>query len=151
MRLKDYLSAERVARLDACGKDEALAAMADLLAPAARGVSRDAIVEAIREREALMSTGIGQGLGIPHVRMAGLSDAVMAVGVCPDGVADYESLDGEPVRILVLIAAPAGRHDLYIRLLALVTDVLKEPELRYAILEAADPPAICRILIEAKA
>ena len=65
--------------------------------------------DAITEREEMMSTGIGHGLAIPHVRLPGLKVPSMAVAICPSGINDYESLDGKPVYILVLIAAPQGQ------------------------------------------
>lgn len=119
-----------------------MAEMAGLLVGEDIGVGREELLEAIRHREGLMSTGIGHELGIPHVRMAGLKRAYMAVGVSPAGLRDYESLDGAPVRIIVLIAAPQGQHEVYIRLLAKVTERLKDAGVREAVAGAKDPAQV---------
>ncbi|HPS53610.1 MAG TPA: PTS sugar transporter subunit IIA, partial [Phycisphaerae bacterium] len=96
-----------------------------------------AMVNAVFEREGLMSTGIGHGLAVPHVRLEGLAEPALAVSVQPAGISDYESLDSMPVAVIVLIAAPAGQHEMYIRLLAQVADVLKRDELREKVIAAA--------------
>jgi len=145
MDLTEYLAPERVVLLAGTGKAEALERLVEAIAPAAEGVSPEQIAQAVWKRERLMSTGIGQGVAIPHVRLPGLSEAVMAVGVSREGLADYPSLDGQPVHILVLIAAPQGQHDKYIRLLAMAAEVFKRGDLREAILRAEAPAEVYRI------
>jgi PTS system nitrogen regulatory IIA component len=147
MNLSGYLSPQRVAILSAKTKEQAMDEMAGLLASDDIGVSRKELLDAMRHREGLMSTGIGHELGIPHVRMAGLKRAYMAVGVSPTGIQDYESLDGKPVRIIVLIAAPQGQHEVYIRLLAGVTERLKDVAVRQAIADAEDPAQVYASLV----
>jgi len=134
MKLEKYLTPQRVTILQGRTKAEALSEMAGLIAAGSGGVSREEIEKAIWHREKLMSTGIGYGLAIPHVRMAGLRHAVMAVGVKPDGIEDYKSLDDCPIRIIVMIAAPQGQHELYINLLARVTEVLRHQDFRESLL-----------------
>ncbi|HUT56601.1 MAG TPA: PTS sugar transporter subunit IIA [Phycisphaerae bacterium] len=147
MKLSEYLTPDRVAILSGRTKAEALSEMVGLVAAAGPGVDRESLEAAVRHRESLMSTGIGHGLAIPHVRMAGLKRAYMAVGVSREGIADYDSLDGKPVRIIVLIAAPQGQHELYIRLLAQVTENLKDPAPRAAIVAGEDPSRIYELLL----
>jgi len=65
-----------------------------------------------------------------------------------EGISDYESLDETPIHIIVLIAAPQGQHEAYIRLLGLVADVLKKQALRQAIVAAEDASEILRIFTE---
>jgi len=145
MNLSSYLTPDRVVVLRAATKSAALDELVAALAgddPAARRRMKDAVLR----REAMMSTGIGHGLAIPHVRMPGLAQAVMAVGVSPAGLSDYEGLDAEPVRVVVLIAAPQGQHDLYIRLLAEVVNVLKDPQLRRQVVQAGDTARMHEIL-----
>ncbi len=146
MNVGDYLTPERVVVLSATSKEQALDQLIDRLAEGDLGVEREALSLAVWRRESLMSTGVGQGLAVPHVRMADVKRTTMAVGVSRRGIADYESLDGKPVHIIVLIVAVQGDHEGYIRLLASTTDVLKQQALREAVLEAEKPEEIFRIL-----
>ncbi|MHC4563165.1 MAG: PTS sugar transporter subunit IIA [Planctomycetota bacterium] len=148
--LAGYLTSDRVAILAGLTKAQAIEELVAVTA-ASGGIDAETLAREIWKREELMSTGIGNGLAIPHVRMAGISSATMAVGVSAAGISDYESLDKQPVRIVVLIAAGQGEHETYIRLLAKVADVLKEEELRQAVLDSDDPQTIHRILTEGKA
>jgi mannitol/fructose-specific phosphotransferase system IIA component (Ntr-type) len=140
-----------VVLLSGTTKAEALGQLIDRLAQGGVGVSGEALSQAVWKREALMSTGVGQGIAVPHVRMPGVPRTTMAVGVSRRGIADYESLDGKPVHIIVLIAATEGDHEGYIRLLASTTDVLKQQELRESVVEAEKPEDIFRVLTEGQA
>lgn len=150
MNLADYLTPQMVAVVSGSTKAEALQELIAVLTDADVGVGPEEIERAVRQREEMMSTGIGHGLGIPHVRMAGLTRTAMAVGVSKAGIADYASLDDRPVHIIVLIAAPEGQHEIYIRLLAEVTEVLKQQELRLKIIQAETPQQIYEILTSRK-
>jgi len=149
MEMLDYLRADRVAILSGRTKHEALDELMSLLVKSAPGLDRDELERAVWAREEMMSTGIGQGLAIPHVRLSGLGEMTIVVGVIQEGIDDYGSLDNQPVRIIVLIAAPQGQHDAYIRLLAKITEVLKRPDLREAILRAETAEDIYRVFAEA--
>ena len=150
MKISDYLTLEHVVILTAATKVDTLNELVSAANDFSESIGAEELSRAIWEREKMMSTGIGQGLGIPHVRIAGLDDAAMAVGVSRNGIADYESLDNKPVHIIVLIAAPQGKHEIYIRLLAQVANILKQDDVRKAIAEADDPAEVYRILTEGK-
>jgi PTS system nitrogen regulatory IIA component len=146
MRLSDYLTRDRTMILKSDTKSAVLDELIAALEGSLEGVSREQLADAVNKREALMSTGIGLGIAVPHVRMEGVSGAFVTVGVSRMGVHDFESIDGEPVRIIVLIVAPLGRHDLYIKLLATVVGLLKESSLRSRIIEAETPAEIYKAL-----
>ena len=146
MELSSRLTPQRVVLLSAQTKAEALNELVAVMAAADIGVGQDELARAVFKREALMSTGIGNGLAIPHVRLGGVTEAVMAVGVSEAGLGDYQSLDTEPVHIVVLIAAPQGQHEQYVRLLAEVSEVLRERRLRQAIVAADTAEAAYHIL-----
>lgn len=80
--------------------------------------------KAVYEREAVMSTGIGSGVAIPHVRSTAVRRPAVAVGLCPDGI-DFDTLDNQPVSIIVLFAMPAGSQKDYLGLLAQVMLAMK--------------------------
>ena len=148
--LVEYLTPDRVVLLQSTTKADALKELIEVLVASNGGVTAEELTKEVWKREELMSTGIGNSLAIPHVRMAGVKSPAMAVGVSATGIDDYESLDKKPVHIIVLIAAPVGAHEIYIRLLAKVAEVLKEDALRAAVIHACEPGEIHRILIESK-
>ncbi len=144
--LSRVLSAQRCIILKGAGKFEALNEMIDVLATAPQISNKEELVEAIFSRERLMSTGIGLGIGLPHVRLASVSDIVMAFGVSRKPFADYESLDREPVRIIAMIAAGENQHAEHLRLLSHISTRLKHPETRESLVEARDAEEIYRII-----
>jgi len=83
---------------------------------------------AVYEREGIMSTGIGDGIAIPHVRIPEITSATLGVGVAPAGVG-FDTLDNKPVHVLVLFATPAGSDKEYLRLLAQVMLALRDRKL----------------------
>ena len=127
--LRDILPVDRVLVLDAATKREDLA----------REVYR---------RERLMSTGIGRGIAVPHVRLTSVEDIVMAAGVSKRDIVDYESLDGRPVRIILMVAANRGQHAEYLKTLASLCALLREDSFREQILSSQDPAQIHALLTQ---
>ncbi|AKJ65277.1 PTS sugar transporter subunit IIA [Kiritimatiella glycovorans] len=144
--LGGVLTSERVIFPDADTKQGVLETLVEVLSTAPEIRDGDELEKAIFRREEMMSTGIGFEVGVPHVRIAGVSDLVMAVAVCPDGIPDYESLDGAPVRIVCMVAAHRDQHAGYIRTLGAISSVLKHGEARERICRAGSPEEVCRLL-----
>lgn len=146
MTFSRYLSHDRVAFLSARSKDEALKALVSRLAGAVSPFDPDDLLERLHEREGLMSTGIGLGIGVPHLRYKGVKEPCIVIGLQPQGIEDYESMDGEPVKILVLILVGEGQHREYLRILSGVVKALKREEVRKALLSARSPEEVVDIL-----
>jgi PTS system nitrogen regulatory IIA component len=144
------LTAERVLVLESADKHTLLTRLADLLAETPFVRNRDELLKSIFAREELMSTGIGFGIGVPHVRIDSVSDLVMAVAVCKEPVADYSSLDNKPIQIVCMLAARSDQHAKYIRTLSAVSSRLKDPDVRDRIISSEDPAFIHRQLITAE-
>ena len=142
------LTPERVVILEEADKDTVLRRLVDLLAESPQVRNRDELLKGIMAREELMSTGIGFGIGVPHVRIDSVSDLVMAVAVCKQPIADYSSLDNEPVQIVCMLAARSDQHAKYIRTLSSVSNRLKDAETREAIIASDDPAYIYSQLAE---
>ncbi len=142
------LTPERVVLLDHSTKNEVLTKLVDLLAETPFVKNRDKLLKGILEREKLMSTGIGFGVGVPHVRIDSVTDLVMAVAVCKHPVADYTSLDEAPVQIVCMLAARTDQHTKYIRTLSAISSRLKDAASREEIIASDDPSNICKLLIE---
>lgn len=147
--MEDLLSPDRVVIMEATRKAEALSILAALLARAPGVGDKEELAKEIFRREELMSTGIGFGIAVPHVRLTSIADIVMAMGVSHAGITDYVSLDGKPVHIVCMIAAGKYQHTQYIKALAAISSRLKEESFRSRILTAPDPDTIYRNMIQA--
>lgn len=139
--LSRMLTEERVVMLEEVGKDAALARLVQVLARSEKVRDEAALLEAVRGRELIMSTGIGFGIAVPHAKIDGVDDIVVAVGVSRAGI-DFGSLDDKPVHIVVMIAAGSEQQEKYIRTLARVMLVLKNPKTRQEIIAANTPSAV---------
>jgi PTS system nitrogen regulatory IIA component len=117
-------------------KDSLLAGLAAAAAPLA-GLSPQLILERLRTREALGSTGFGQGAAIPHARIEGLAGVTVLIARLVRGV-DYGALDGEPVDVVVLLLSPEGAGADHLKALARISRVLRDPGALAQIREARD-------------
>ena len=89
----------------------------------------------------MMPTGVGQGLGLPHIRVERMDEPVILVGVCANPIADYETRDGNPVRVIVFIAADDADQEGYLGLLSSVSAKMRNNALIEEILENITKPA----------
>ncbi len=147
LAIREVLAPSRVVLLDCNTKAEALQKLIELIAEAPQVQDKGELAREVERREGLMSTGIGSGIAVPHVRLDSVEDIVMAVGVSKQDIKDYESLDGRPVRIILLVAAGRNQHAQYLKTLASVSSRLKDEDFRNAVLEADDPERIYDLLI----
>ncbi|HAE21002.1 MAG TPA: PTS fructose transporter subunit IIA [Spirochaetaceae bacterium] len=148
VRMRNVLSPDRVVFLDYSRKRDALVALSERLAAAPQIKSKQEIVSEILRREDLMSTAIGRGIAIPHVRLSSVTDLVVAVGVSKCDIQDFNAFDDQPVRLLFMIAAAYNQHAYYLQTLSYFSAKLKNNELREGILSAADPAAVYELLIK---
>ncbi|WP_394827460.1 PTS sugar transporter subunit IIA [Pendulispora albinea] len=140
MRLTDLLSAERVCvrrgHDTVSSKPEALALLADLLAEGAR-IPRATIESVLTEREKLQSTGIGDGVAIPHGAIAELDKQCAALLIAPDGI-DFDAIDGEKVNLLFSVIGPKRATGEHLKTLARISRLLRNRSFRERLLAAED-------------
>jgi len=105
------------------------------------------ILDNVMEREKLGSTGIGQGIAVPHTKTEQIDDLVGAVGISNDGI-NFDALDDEPVYIIFLILAPTKSIGLHLKALAKIARLLKDKTFRNALRKATSPSEISRIIKE---
>ncbi|MBI2425756.1 MAG: PTS sugar transporter subunit IIA [Candidatus Hydrogenedentes bacterium] len=144
--LRNVLTADRVLVLSSATKYDALNALVDALARAPEVRDKEELRREVFEREDLMSTGIGSGIGVPHVRLASVENLVLAVGVNDREIEDYVSLDERPVRIICMVAARDNQHAQYLKTLAAISTQMKVLGVREALLTAQSPQDIYDIL-----
>jgi len=151
MRLSELLNSQAVTtRLRARSKREAIAELVDLLESAHGIDSHGEILLRVMHREEGQTTGIGNGVAIPHGKARAISRMVAASGVSEAGV-DFESVDGEPVTLFVLLAAPESVGSLQVKVLANISRVLKEESVRKSLREADGPESFLAALRAAEA
>ena len=124
--VKNILSPDRIVFINHTTKRDALVELANNLSTAPQVKYSDELVTEIFKREELMSTAIGRGIAIPHVRLSSVTDLVMSVGICKKDIIDYQSIDEIPVRILIMIAAAYNQHTYYLQTLSFFSSKLKE-------------------------
>jgi PTS system nitrogen regulatory IIA component len=142
------ISPERILFLDFSAKRDVLLALADNLANAPQVKNRQELAMEILKREELMSTAIGRGIAIPHVRLTSVTDLVVSVGISRTGIGDFQPLDDEPVRLVFMIAAAYNQHAYYLQTLSFFSARLKNQELRNSLLAAQTPQEVFALLSE---
>ncbi|MDR1903219.1 MAG: PTS sugar transporter subunit IIA [Treponema sp.] len=113
--------------LESVDKEEAFEEMVDRFCQVEKSREREAILTALREREAKMSTGIRKGIALPHGKTDAVDNVYGILGVSKKGI-DYEALDGNPVYLLFMILAPLKDSEKYLRLLKRLAILLDDPQ-----------------------
>jgi len=108
-------------------KHEALEILVEALCQNPAIQNKEVFTWAVHEREAIQTTGLGNGVAVPHVRIDEVSAPTVALGIAPDGL-DFQALDNRPVYIIVLFATPQDSGKTYLSLLAKVMVTLREEE-----------------------
>lgn len=141
--LKDYLKEDHVLFLEKGDKKSILNQMIDNLSSSSSITDKGAFSTAVFDRETIISTGIGLGIAIPHVKIPSVRDITIGIGICPEGV-EWDALDNQPVHIIFLIAANTDQHQIYLRLLSKIVLVLKKKERQEKLVEAKDPSIVLK-------
>lgn len=146
MNLKKALSKETISlHLHGADKGEIIEELVDLLVQAGKVRDRKMALKAIVEREKKMSTGMQNGIAIPHGKSDTVDGLVAAIGVKKEGV-DFEALDGKPSHIFVMTLSPINRTGPHIQFLAEISRLLNSPESRERVLNAATEDEILEVV-----
>jgi len=147
VQVQNILSPDRIVIINHSTRHDVLVALADTLGTAPQIKNRQELSVEILKREELMSTAIGRGIAIPHVRLSSVTDLVMAVGLCKNDIIDFQTIDDVPVRLLFMIAAAYNQHSYYLQTLSFFSSKLKSQSLREGLLAATTPLAAYNLLI----
>lgn len=128
-------------------KQEAMTELCHLLQSQSKIKDAGVVLNALMEREKLGSTGIGQGVAIPHGKSDSASQLVAALGISRKGV-DFGALDGEPVYIIFLLASPPDTSGAHLKALARISRLLKDKFFRQALKEAKTADDILKVIKE---
>ncbi|HET7226337.1 MAG TPA: PTS sugar transporter subunit IIA [Candidatus Eisenbacteria bacterium] len=150
MRLSELLNANAVSlRLKSRTKPEVLVELVDLLEAAHGFESHGEILDRVMRREAMMSTGLFPGAAIPHGKARSVDRMAAACGVAPEGV-EFESEDGKPTYLFVLLVSPEQATTPHVRLLANISRLLKEESVRSSLIGAPGAEAFLNIIRSAE-
>ncbi|HEU5358918.1 MAG TPA: PTS sugar transporter subunit IIA [Gemmatimonadales bacterium] len=147
--LTDLLHPDRV-RVPLAGRDKPaiLRELSRLLAERTGGQEED-ILRAVEEREAVLSTGIGYGVAIPHGRAATVPELSLVAGSTPVGV-DFDSVDGLPVRLFFLLVGPENAAGQHVKALSRIARVVRRDQVRERLLQAATATEFIQTIVDAE-
>jgi PTS system nitrogen regulatory IIA component len=149
VKISSYLKPELIEpNLPATEKDAVLEQLVRLAMPGLKeecAVEGQLVLDALREREAVASTGIGNGIAIPHAKIEGLKKMMLAFARSKAGV-NFQAMDDAPVNLLFLLIAPPTAISSYLKLLAAISTLLKSEKNRIALLKASTPAEVLAII-----
>ncbi len=136
MKISNILVQEAVILdLESKDKDGALVEMANILAATEPSLDSGKLVNVLRERESLQSTGMGEGVAIPHGRIANLNQLMVAFARSRKGV-DFDSIDGQPTHLFFVLVVPESSGGQHLKALARISRFLRDETFRESLLEA---------------
>lgn len=148
MKISELLDPQAiVADLQAKDKPKALAELTDSLVSCEPSLNRDDVIAVLKERENLGSTGIGDGVAIPHGKLAGIPELKLVFGRSHSGV-DFESMDGQPAYLFFLLIAPEESVGVHLKTLARISKLLKDASVRKKLMDAPDQKAIYQVILD---
>ncbi|MDR3303271.1 MAG: PTS sugar transporter subunit IIA [Treponema sp.] len=132
--------------LEAADKDEVFEEMVDLFCQTVKQPdARKPILDALREREVKMSTGIQKGIAIPHGRTDAVDRVYGVLGVSKRGL-DYDALDGNPVHLVFMILTPLKDAEKYLRLLKRLAQLMDNPQFYTDLMAQKDTQGVCGVV-----
>lgn len=136
MKIMDILVRDAVILdVESSGKEPLLAEMARALAKSVPSLDPDRLLEVLLEREALQSTGIGEGVAIPHGKMSGLDQLVATFARSREGL-DFDSIDGQPTQLFFLLVVPEHSGGAHLKALARISRFFRDSGFRQKLVEA---------------
>ena len=143
--LAEMLTPERVVDLKASNKEDALRELVGVIGTAPEVTKADAVLKAVLDREKIMSTGMGIGIAVPHVKIASVTDFVMAIGRHKSGL-EFDSLDKKPVYLIIMIAAAEAQKDDFLKVLSKVATTFREDAFRNQVMSAKSSAEVVDLL-----
>ena len=144
MKIAEFLREDLILpELRSTDKASVLREICEVIARANPQLSAARLTDVLLEREKLGSTGVGDGIAIPHGKLAGLQGLLAAFGRSRQGI-DFQAIDGKPTNLFFVLFAPENSAGIHLKALARISRLFKTPSFRAAILEAKDASAIHR-------
>jgi fructose-specific phosphotransferase system IIA component len=145
--LGELMNTRGIVKLTAKDKNTAIEKLIDVLSKRREVGSKEKLRRAVKDREKILSTGIGGGIAVPHAKISQVKKFCAVVGISKTGLT-FDSLDGKPVHVVFMIAAPENAHDEYLRILKQLAHTLKDESYKSRIVNAKDANAVIEIFSE---
>jgi diadenylate cyclase len=145
MNLRDHLRKDLIFFLEEVRKSQAIRELVEHTCTRVSALECRQTLQAVEDRESVVSSWVAPGIAIPHARLPDLRNFIISIGVSREGI-DYESVDGQPVYLLILILGDAHRADQHIQLLAEVARTFRSESVRRAVRSTRSTGEIHRIL-----
>ncbi|HPD77104.1 MAG TPA: PTS sugar transporter subunit IIA, partial [Spirochaetota bacterium] len=140
----DYTNSKYIKKLQAVDKYEAIEELAMVFKDSDFCDDIETLISALKEREQIMSTGIGFGIAIPHAKINTVKEIAFAIGISEKGI-DFDAMDGQPVKLIILVIAGEKQHKDYLKLLSNIMGILKKEPVKESIINASSPEEIIEI------
>ena len=148
MKILDILDKECIIpELRSGTKKEVLEELTGALLSCKANLDKEALVEVLLERERLGSTGIGDGIAIPHGKVQDLDELVLSFGRSTQGI-EFDSMDGRPTHLFFLLIAPENSAGIHLRALAKISRLLKSSHFRQRLLAAGTEEELFQVIQE---
>jgi PTS system nitrogen regulatory IIA component len=145
MKLMDFLVADAIEpEMKGTTKDDSIRELVALLRKAGAITDERAVAEVVLEREELGTTGIGEGIAVPHGKSDAVDGLVAAFGRSEQGI-DFDAMDNQPVHLLFLLVAPKEYSGPHLMALARISRLLKNRDFRKALIDAKDKAEILEV------
>lgn len=149
MKLSEVIQPDRISvELHSRDKKGVLEELAGIMCKDRPGLDKSAVVKVLVDREQLGSTGIGEGVAIPHGKLMEVNQPMVCFGRSKKGL-DFDSMDGQPAHLFFLLLAPENSSGLHLQVLTRIARLLKNSSFRKSLLEARTPDDIYRIILAA--
>ena len=146
MKIAEFLQPHAVvSELAARSKQEVLQELSRAMAAANPALSQERLVNALREREKLSSTGIGEGIAIPHAKLSELTQLLASFGVSHPGI-DFDAIDGKPTHLFFALIAPENSAGIHLKALARISRLFKSAQFRSSIMQAQSAEEIYALI-----
>jgi mannitol/fructose-specific phosphotransferase system IIA component (Ntr-type) len=149
--LSELLTIDRIKiPLEAVSKEDLLRELVSIVAMTDGISDEDAVLQAVRERESILSTGIGHGVAIPHGKSPSVPELRMAAGRAASPV-DFDALDGQPVALFFLLVGPETAAGPHIKALSRISRIVRRDDVRDRLIAASTPDEFLKALQDAEA
>lgn len=146
MKISDILDSNNIiASIRAGNKNRVIEELVEVMVETLPSLNRDELIKVLLERERLGSTGIGDGVAIPHGKFPGISEPIISFGRSVKGL-DFDSMDGQPVHLFFLLVAPEDSASIHLKALARIARILKNDSFRKQLMEASTREEIYQVI-----
>jgi PTS system nitrogen regulatory IIA component len=143
--IAEYTDLRYIKFVESTEKNSVLEELASVFNEGEVCTSRKQLIHALKERERMMSTGIGFGIAIPHAKIAQVKKLTFAMGISKNGI-EFDSMDGKPVYLIILVAAGEDQHKQYLSIMSSIMTLLKDEITKEKIINSESTEEIFEII-----